>query len=142
MKPLQEGARIAVESRQRTQELVGMYATARNPQAAAVEYRTAGAYIADRYYAQLGDADAQQRMDVYNRVAAHQTTADNPGLLPENIVSPLVNFIERRPPDLSPRIGPTDLGSGAWSYARVTQHTQRRQAGRGEDRAGRRARCW
>ena len=123
MKPLQEGARIAVESRQRTQELVGMYASARNPQAAAVEYRTAGAYIADRYFAQLGDVDAQQRMDVFNRVAAHQTTADNPGLIPENIVSPLVNFIEVARP-ICATLGPTDLGSGAWAYARVTQHTQ------------------
>ena len=122
MEPLQEGARIAIESRQRTQELVGMYANARNPQVTATEYRSAGAYIADRYYAQLGDHDAQQRMEIYNRVAAHQTTADNPGLIPENIVSPLVNFIEVARP-ICATLGPTDLGGGAWAYARVTQHT-------------------
>jgi hypothetical protein len=137
MEPLQEGARIAIESRQRTQELVGMYASARNPQAAAVEYRSAGAYIADRYYAQLGDTEAQQRMDIYNRVAAHQTTADNPGLIPERIVSPLVNFIEVARP-LCATLGPTDLGGGAWSYARVTQHTQvAKQAGEKTELASR-----
>jgi hypothetical protein len=124
MEPLQEGARIAIESRSRTQELMGLYANARNPQASAsVEYRTAGAYIADRYYAQLGDVEAQQRQELYNRVAAHQTTADNPGLIPDNVVQPIVNFIEVARP-LVGTLGPTDLGSGAWSYARVTQHTQ------------------
>ena len=62
-------------------------------------------------------------MEVFHRAAAHQTTADNPGLLPETIVAPIVNFIEVARP-LVATLGPTDLGPGAWSYARVTQHTQ------------------
>jgi HK97 family phage major capsid protein len=123
MEPLQEGARIAIESRTRTQELVSLYAGARNPQAANVEYRSPGAYIADMYYAQLGDTEAQQRQEVFHRVAAHQTTVDNPGLLPISIVQPVINFIEVARP-LIASVGPTDLGSGSWSYARVTQHTQ------------------
>jgi hypothetical protein len=123
MEPLQEGARIAIESRQRTQELVGMYTAARNPQAANVEYRSAGAYIADMYWDLLGDTDARQRREIFHRAAAHQTTADNPGLLPETIVQPIVNYIEVARP-LVASLGPTDLGPGAWSYARVTQHTQ------------------
>src|SRR4029077_6562262 len=78
-----------------------------------------------------------QRMEVYNRVAAHQTTADNPGLLPETIVSPIVDFMEVNRPLVS-SIGPTDLGSGAWSYARVTQHTQvAKQAGEKTELASR-----
>jgi HK97 family phage major capsid protein len=137
MEPLQEGARIAIESRTRTQELIGLYAGARNPQAANVEYRTAGAYIADRYYSQLGDAEATQRLDIYNRVAAHQTTADNPGLLPESIVSPIVNFIQIARP-LVNVIGTTDLGTGSWAYARVTQHTSvAKQAGEKTELASR-----
>jgi len=123
MEPLQEGARIAIESRARTQELVGMYANARNPQAGNVEYRTAGAYIADMYYARMGDTDAQHRMEIFQRAAAHQTTADNPGLLPESIVQPVVNFVDVARPLVS-TLGPTDLAGGSWSYARVTQHTQ------------------
>ena len=122
MEPLQEGARIAMESRTRTQELVGMYANARGPQAK-VEYRSAGAYVADLYFAQLGDEAARNRQDVFHRVAAHQTTADNPGLLPESIVSPIVNFVDTARPIVN-SLNPMDLGSGAWSYARVTQHTQ------------------
>jgi len=123
MEPLVEGARIALESGRRTEELRTAYAGARNPVAQAVEYRSAGAYVADMYLSRLGDAEATQRQDLYHRVAAHQTTADNPGLLPESIVSPLVNYINVARPIVG-TIGPTDLGSGAWSYARVTQHTQ------------------
>jgi HK97 family phage major capsid protein len=123
--PLREGARIQLESRARRQELHQAYQAAAQPLGAQgpVEYRTAGAYIADLYYGTLGDREAQHRLEVFNRVAAHQTTADNPGLLPETIVSPIVNFIEVARP-LVNTLGPTDLGTGAWSYARVTQHTQ------------------
>jgi HK97 family phage major capsid protein len=122
MEPLQEGARIAIESRSRTAELVSMYTEARGPQSQ-IEYRSAGAYIADMYYSQLGDPDAQQRMEIFHRAAAHQTTADNPGLLPESIVEPIVNYIQVARP-ICATLGPQDLGPGAWSYARVTQHTQ------------------
>ena len=106
---------------------MGMYAGARNLQVLGfnVEYlhRSVGAYVAEMYYAQLGDTDSRNRLDVYNRVAAHQTTADNPGLLPENIVQPLINFIEIARPIVA-SVNPIDLGTGSWSYARVTQHTQ------------------
>jgi len=125
MVPLQEGARIAIEARARTAELVGAYEQARGPggHAAPVEYRSAGAYVAEMYYAQLGDETARNRLEAYHRVAAHQTTADNPGLIPEQIVQPIVNYIEVTRP-LIASVGPVDLGGGAWSYARVTQHTQ------------------
>ena len=86
MQPLREGARIAAESSRRTSELHQAFAVARDPRSANVEYRSAGAYIADLYHARLGDDDAGHRLDIYHRVAAHQTTADNPGLLPETIV--------------------------------------------------------
>jgi HK97 family phage major capsid protein len=136
MEPLRDGARIAVESRARTAELVGMYQQARSPQSN-VEYRTAGAYIVDLYLAQLGDTDAIRRQETFNRVAAHQTTADNPGLLPETIVAPIVNYIQVARP-LVNTIGVTSLGSGAWSYARVTQHTSvAKQAGEKTELASR-----
>jgi len=123
MEPLVEGARIALESGKRTEELRNAYAGARNPTAVAVEYRSAGEYIADVYAAHRGDDEAGQRLDLYKRVAAHQTTADNPGLIPEQIVAPVYNFVQIARPIVG-TIGPVDLGSGAWSYARVTQHTQ------------------
>ena len=138
LEPMREATLIAERSTRRMQELQDQLTTTRNPGApGAVEYRSAGAYIADLYYGQLGDSDAQQRMAVFNRAAAHQTTADNPGLLPETIVSPLVNFIQVARPLIN-TIGVTDLGSGAWSYARVTQHTQvGKQAGEKTELASR-----
>ena len=124
MQPLREGARIAVESQRRTAELTEAFAVARNPSLVSgkVEYRSAGQYIADIFLASNGSDDAHQRLDIFHRAASHQTTADNPGLIPEQIVQPLVNFIEVARP-LIGTVGPTDLGGGAWSYARVTQHT-------------------
>ncbi len=102
-----------------------------------IEYRSAGAYVADLYFAAMGDDGAQRRQEVFLRAAAHQTTADNPGLLPEQIVSPLVNFIEVARP-LTSTLGPTDLGGGTWSYARVTQHTSvAKQAGEKTELASR-----
>jgi HK97 family phage major capsid protein len=137
IEPLRESARIANDSARRTAQLQDQFQRARNPGAANIEYRSAGAYVADMYYAQLGDTDAQQRMEIFNRVAAHQTTADNPGLLPESIAAPIVDYVAAARP-LVGTLGPTDLGSGAWSYARVTQHTQvAKQAGEKTELASR-----
>jgi hypothetical protein len=80
-------------------------------------------YVADRYLAMMGDEGAIARTEISNRVAAHQTTADNPGLLPESIVGPIVNFVDTSRPIVS-TVGPQDLGTGAWAYAKITQHTQ------------------
>ena len=121
--PLREGARIGAQSSRRMAEIQEQFTAIRDPNhRGPVEYRSAGAYIADMYYGQLGDRDAANRLEMFHRAAAHQTTADNPGLLPETIVDPIVNFIEVARP-LCGTLGPQDLGPGAWSYARVTQHT-------------------
>jgi hypothetical protein len=122
--PLRESSKLAIESRNRARQIDAELQGSRSRGLVGnVEYRSAGAYVADMYLAAMGDDGARARQEVYLRVAAHQTTTDNPGLLPENIVSPLVNFVDASRPLVS-AIGPTDLGSGAWSYARVTQHTQ------------------
>jgi hypothetical protein len=123
--PLRESARIAVDSQKRTAELAKELAAARNPGLAArtIEYRSAGAYVVDQYFAQMGDHESAQRVELFNRAAAHQTTADNPGLLPESIVGPVINFVDQSRPVVG-ILGPEDLGSGSWSFAKVTQHTQ------------------
>ena len=65
-------------------------------------------YVLDYWKARSAPTDAMQRLDLYNRAAAHQTTADNPGLLPTPIVEPVINFVDparpiddvaRAPPD-------------------------------------------
>ena len=121
--PLREASRIALESRQRAQQLNaeiqrGRGDAGRGP----VEYRSAALYVCDLYAARMGDDGAQQRLEVFHRAAAHQTTADNAGLLPETIVTPIVNFVDTSRP-LVTAIGPEDLGTGSWAYAKITQHT-------------------
>ena len=122
--PLRETSKIAIESRRKAREIDAELQTARqHGKVGNVEYRSAGQYVADRYLAMMGDEGALSRTEVFHRVAAHQTTADNPGLLPESIVGPIVNFVDTSRPIVAV-VGPQDLGTGAWSYARITQHTQ------------------
>ncbi len=122
--PLRETSRIAIEARTRSRQLNEEILTARRGAGIApVEYRSAGAYVAELYFAGIGDQQSQERLEVFHRAAAHQTTADNPGLLPMSIIQPIVNFIDAARPIVG-TLGPVDLGPGAWSYARVTQHTQ------------------
>jgi HK97 family phage major capsid protein len=118
--PMKEAAEIA----QRSRTMLGEIAVRTNPQAARqeVEYRSAGEYVLDYWQAQMGNDDARQRLTVYNRAAAHQTTVDNPGLLPTPIVAPVVNFIDQSRP-LTTWLGPRQIPSNSWVRPRVTQHT-------------------
>ena len=102
-----------------------------------VEYRSAGEYALDMWRAGLGNQDARERLDIFNRAAAHQTTADNPGLLPEQILGPVVNFIDNARPLVS-ALGPRQLPSGSWSTAAGHAAHARRPAVGGEGRARRR----
>lgn len=124
--PLLDAARIELESRSRLAEITQAFTEARTgyPNGApAVEYRSASDYAADWFPARRGDADAARRLELFHRAAAHQTTADNPGLLPESILAPIVNYVDATRPLVS-AIGVSELGEGTWAYATVTQHTQ------------------
>lgn len=121
--PLRDTARIARDSRARAARLSDQIQLARNGvHVGDVHYRSAGEYIADVYTSSMGGDEARTRLEVFQRAAAHQTTADNPGLLPESIVEPVLNLVDNSRP-LVTAIGPTDLGTGSWAYAKVTQHT-------------------
>lgn len=123
--PLREGARIAMESGRRTAELQEAFAVARNPNLvpAAIEYRTAGEYVRDHIRAIVGrDEDTMRRLELYHRAAAHQTTADNPGLLPERLLTPILGSLDYQRP-LVTAIGVQQLPAGSWSRPRITQHT-------------------
>lgn len=121
MQPLEESRRISTESHERVAALARfMSAAPETP--AQIEYRSAGAYVLDFWRAGLGVEEATNRLELFNRAAAHQTTADNPGLLPETILGPLINFVDESRPLVS-ALGPRDLPGGSWSRPRVTQHT-------------------
>jgi HK97 family phage major capsid protein len=121
MEPLEESRRIGAESSERIAQLA-RFMSSDEERPREVQYRSAGEWILDYWRAGLGVEDAQSRLAIYNRAAAHQTTGDNPGLLPEQILGPVVNFVDSSRP-LVNALGPRQLPSGSWSRPKVTQHT-------------------
>jgi HK97 family phage major capsid protein len=131
LEPLQEGLRIASESTKKSNEIARLYQTGDRAQLVVPEYRSAGEYIVDYVSAAQGSVQARNRFELFNRAAAHQTTPDNLGIIPEPIATPLLNFIDASRPMVN-AIGPTALpgGSGRFNIPNVTQHTDTgKQAG-------------
>lgn len=123
LEPLQDGIRIASESATRSRELVAALNEARTgTRQGPVEYRSAGAYIADRWQAGAGVEEARIRVQVYERAAAHQTTADNLGVIPDPIVGGVVQFIDAARP-ITSALGPQSAPSGMFKRPQITQHT-------------------
>jgi HK97 family phage major capsid protein len=120
--PLKEATTIAMESRQRSAEFEREVAARRSPQVAQMEYRSASGYALDRWKAQIGDNEAMQRLDLYHRAAAHQTTPDNPGIIPSTLLEPILNYVDVSRPIVG-AMGPKGL-TGSGYVSRVTQHTQ------------------
>lgn len=123
VEPLNEALRISSESARRIAEINRTIDRDAGRTQAPIEYRSAGAYLIDRWQAGLGIDEARGRLELFHRAAAHQTTGDNPGLLPEQILGPVVNYIDASRP-LVNALGARQLPSGSWSRPRVTQHTQ------------------
>jgi HK97 family phage major capsid protein len=121
MKPLEEARRISGESSERV-AAIAKFMSGDRDKPKEVAYRSAGEYALDMWRGGLGDRDARERLDLYQRAAAHQTTGDNPGLLPEQILGPVVNFVDASRP-LTGALGVRQLPSGSWSRPKVTQHT-------------------
>jgi HK97 family phage major capsid protein len=122
MQPLEESRRIASDSKHRIEALAQFMDGRERHRPENVQYRSAGAYAIDMWRAGLGNSDARERLEMFNRAAAHQTTGDNPGLLPEQILGPVINFVDETRP-LTNALGPRQLPSGSWSRPQVTQHT-------------------
>jgi HK97 family phage major capsid protein len=121
MQPLEEARRISGESAERIRQLA-QYMQQQPGPPKEVEYRSAGEYVLDQWRAGLGDNDSRKRLEIFNRAAAHQTTADNPGLIPTPILGPVVNFIDASRP-LVNALGPRQMPSQNWGRPKVTQHT-------------------
>jgi HK97 family phage major capsid protein len=118
--PLKEAGEIAAQSAETRAQIAQLVTGTRAPQQ--VEYRSAGEFIVDFWRAGLGVEEAVQRQDMYKRAAAHQTTGDNPGLIPSPIIQPVVNFVDSNRPLVS-WLGPRQLPGQNWSRPKVTQHT-------------------
>lgn len=91
-----------------------------------VEYRSAGQFIRDQYLASAGQGnerrDAQMRLEVYSRAAAHIKTSDVAGVISDPVVGELINFIDATRPLVSV-IGTSPITSATWRRPVVTQHT-------------------
>jgi HK97 family phage major capsid protein len=116
----------------RTEKVIGQFSTrakeldetisTRRKAPQGVEYRSAGEWIADSVKAHNGSREAAERMEVFMRAAAHQTTGDNAGVIPEPVLGNVINFIDAARPLVS-AIGPQPLTSASWKRPRVTQST-------------------
>lgn len=107
----------------RAAQLAELQTRARRPELANVEYRSAGAYIADVYWARQGQRDAVERLDWYNRVAAHTKTTDVPGLIPTPIEGPVIDFVDFSRP-VAQALGLRPIPQyPTFNRPQVTQHT-------------------
>lgn len=121
MAPLEESRRISGDSSERIAR-IARYMNDRPGPPKEVEYRSAGEYAMDIWRSGMGQQDARQRLEIYNRAASHQTTADNAGLMPEPVLGPVLNFIDAARPVVS-ALGPRQVPSGTFHRPKVTQHT-------------------
>src|SRR5262245_39916131 len=101
MAPLEEARRISGDSQERIARIAEQMQKDGEGKPGEVRYRSAGEYAIERWRAGLGDEMAIRRLNLYHRAAAHQTTPDNPGLLPEQIIGPVVNFVDEARPLVS-----------------------------------------
>lgn len=86
-----------------------------------IEYRSAGAWMLETYRAANGDRQAQERIELFYRVAAHQKTADNLGIIPDPIIGNVISFIDAARPLVS-FVGPQDMPAATWHRPKVTQY--------------------
>jgi HK97 family phage major capsid protein len=123
LQPLIESRRVGQTSQTRLAEISQYMREVEHVPARSVEYRSAGEYLIDQWRAGLGERQAAERIDVYHRAASHQTTSDNPGLIPTPIIGPVISFIDTNRPVVT-QLGPKNMPSQNWVRPKVTQHTQ------------------
>jgi hypothetical protein len=120
---LSETARIAQDIATRAKQVDLAITTARRSgESGPVEYRSAGHWMVDLISAASGSRDAKERLELYERAAAHQKTGDNLGIVPDPIVGDVINFIDAARPIVS-FVGPRDMPSATWHRPKVTQST-------------------
>jgi len=125
LQELDSFAEIATQVNDRMQQVDRALMTARRTGSdKAVEYRSAGAWVSEYCAAMTGSKAARDRLETFNRTADHQTTPDNPGIIPDPIVGGVINFIDAARPLVS-FLGPQTLDQGPVFYRpHVTQHTE------------------
>ncbi len=120
---LYDSRKRTTEARERVQKVSSEMSRLRHEvDKGPVEYRSAGAFLLDQYNAHLGDREAQSRLAIFERAAAHQKTSDNLGIIPDPVVGEVLNFIDTARPLVS-FLGPRDLPGATWYRPKVSTHT-------------------
>ena len=121
--PLSDLLHVAAESHAKSAEISKAMQLVRQPELQQFSYRSAGHYVLDNIRAMRGDRAATERQEWYHRVAAHQTTTNAAGIVPQEIVEPVINFIDQSRP-LVTALGVRQLEGGPNFFRpRVTTHT-------------------
>jgi HK97 family phage major capsid protein len=118
---LEATADLASQVNDRMKQVDQAIMTARRTGSTEVEYRSAGHYLTDYIAGATGSKAAMERLEVFNRAAAHQKTSDNLGVIPDPIFGDVINFIDTARPLVS-ALGPRDMPSATWYRPKVTQH--------------------
>lgn len=83
------------------------------------EFPTVGDYAITVHRATaLRDPEAREKLE---RATAHQTTADNPGIIPRPVLGPVVNLIDATRPFIN-SITRKALPAGSFDRPQITQH--------------------
>ena len=122
LEELESVADVAGQVAQRMKQFDKAMTVARRGGETSVEYRSAGAWALDSYKAAVGDRQAHERLEVFYREAAHQTTPDNLGVVPDPIIGSVINFIDAARP-LVNFIGAQNMPAATWHRPIVTQGT-------------------
>lgn len=121
---LQESRETVLAARARSMQIHrDMVAGRREIDKGAVEYRSAGHFVIDAYKAGIGDREARERLELFNREGpAHMKTTDLTGVVPDPVIGGVLNFIDAARPIVG-LLGPRNLPSASWHRPKVTQHT-------------------
>jgi HK97 family phage major capsid protein len=122
LETLYQTREISESAKQRAGEVGQALAGIRGPERGKVEFRSAGEYLLEQWKGATGDRDAAARVEQFQRAAAHQKTSDNPGIVPDPIVGPLINFIDESRPLVS-FFGTSPVSGPTFYRPKVTQHT-------------------
>jgi HK97 family phage major capsid protein len=86
-------------------QFLGRAVNSTEPGKDAVEYRSAGAYLTDYLGSLIGEGErrsrSEERLRRFHRAAAHVTTQNFAGVFPQEIVGPVINFINSSRPLVS-----------------------------------------
>jgi HK97 family phage major capsid protein len=120
---IEDISRVAYETTTRARQVGQAIDTMKGRQSVGtIEYRSAGAYAMDMYKSAMGNRESADRLETYMRAAAHITTGEEAGVIPDPIVGPVVDFIDAARP-LVVQLGARPMPYQTWHRPLVTQNT-------------------